>query len=300
MKGDYTHKFSESPGEVSRLEQQAKAMEFILEQELQVLKPISGMRVLDAGCGTGAVTRRLAKAVAPGEASGVDFNPPFLSAAKEFAREKMVANIRFEEASINSLPYPNGMFDMSYCRLVLMHMPDPFKTVSEMKRVTKTGGIVAASDVDDDAAIWYPETPALRSLFTRYAEFSKTRGSDRHIGRKLYEIFSRAGLSPVQIVPFTFTATSESPQVLRAFTGILSGILLQSKNDMIKEGFATERNYDQAMRDRDFLLNHPGSFGMVSTLLAIGKNPQTSSQMRSQKEKALETSTHRVTIIAHA
>ncbi|NIN63955.1 MAG: methyltransferase domain-containing protein, partial [Anaerolineae bacterium] len=44
-----------------------------------------GMQVLDAGCGTGAVTRMMAKIVAPGEVTGIDIDSLFVSAAKNLA-----------------------------------------------------------------------------------------------------------------------------------------------------------------------------------------------------------------------
>ncbi len=115
------------------------------------MKP--GMKVLDAGCGTGAVTRRMALRVHPEEALGVDIDPVFIEEAGRLAASQGVGNVRFERGDINHLRYGDDTFDVSYCRLVLMHVDDPVRAISELKRVTRRGGLVAASDYDDGAML---------------------------------------------------------------------------------------------------------------------------------------------------
>ena len=104
------------------------------------------MNVLDAGCGTGAVTRRMAAKVSPGEAHGVDVDSLFIDEARKLAANEEISNIRFSLGDIDNLKFDDSTFDVSYCRLVLMHVKNPVKTVTELKRVTKRGGIVAVSD----------------------------------------------------------------------------------------------------------------------------------------------------------
>jgi ubiquinone/menaquinone biosynthesis C-methylase UbiE len=53
------------------------------------------MRVLDAGCGTGVVTRRVAVKVSPGEVFGVDMDSLFIQEAKELAAKEEASNIKF-------------------------------------------------------------------------------------------------------------------------------------------------------------------------------------------------------------
>lgn len=147
-----------------RLEAQARAFEKVIGKELEFLDLKPNMKVLDAGCGTGAVTRRMALKLFPEEACGVDLDPLFIDEAKKSASREDIKNIRFELGNIDNLKYENGTFDLSFCRLVLMHVSSPVKTIAELKRVTKKGGIVAASDMDDGAMLIFPQTPKFFDL----------------------------------------------------------------------------------------------------------------------------------------
>jgi ubiquinone/menaquinone biosynthesis C-methylase UbiE len=169
--------------EVVRLEAQAKAFERLLEKEFEIagLKP--GMKVLDAGCGTGAVARRMAAKVSPGEIYGIDIDSLFISEARKLAANEGINNVRFELGDVDDLKHDDSTFDVSYCRLVLMHVKDPVKTVSELRRVTKKGGVVAVSDNDDGGVIVYPEMPKMMDMWAKYGRSAKTRGEDRYIGR---------------------------------------------------------------------------------------------------------------------
>ena len=132
--------------EVARLETQGKVYGRLLEKEIDLLGLKPGMRVLDAGCGTGVVTRRIALKVSPGEVYGVDVDSLFVEEAEKLAIKEEASNVKFCLGNVDDLEFEDGFFDLSYCRLVLMHVKNPVKTVAELKRVTKRGGIVAISD----------------------------------------------------------------------------------------------------------------------------------------------------------
>ena len=188
------YSYGGKPEEVLRLEAQGRVYSRLLEKEIGLLSLKSGMRVLDAGCGTGVVTRRMATKVAPGEVNSVDMDSMFIEEARKIAAKEGVSNIKFSLDNADDLKFGDGVFDLSYCRLVLMHVKDPVKTVAELKRVTKSGGIVAISDQDDGGIIVYPELPKMMRMFSKYGSLAKMRGEDRFIGRKLFSIMKRAGL----------------------------------------------------------------------------------------------------------
>jgi len=265
-----TYGYAGLPEEVQRLEAQAKSMEAILQRELQIMKLTPDMRMLDAGCGTGAVTRKIAQHISPGEAVGIDIDPLFLENAKTLAMNEGIENIRFEHGNVDSLSYEDGYFDGAYCRLVLMHVNDPVHTVRELARVTKRGGFVAVSDNDDGVVISYPDAPKFQRLWRLYGQRARERGVNRYIGRELYSIFSEAGLKSIQVFPFPLYATQEDPAVVRGLVSIPMQIIALSKDDMVGGGWFTEGEYQEMVEEVEETLSHPGGFAMGMSFFAVG------------------------------
>jgi len=257
--------------EAIRLEGQAKALEKIIEKELEILHLKPNMKALDAGCGTGFITRIMALKVFPGKVHGIDIDPIFIDTAKKLALMKGIENTQFELGNIDNLKYENGTFDLSYCRLVLMHVKNPVKTILELKRVTKKRGTIAASDNDDGVLISFPNTPKLLLLWSKFNAWAKNRGEDRYIGRKLFSIFSEAGMNSIRIYPIPIFATQQNPDALKMLVTVPIKLIQQDKNAMIKKGIITAKDYEEAMREVELALTHPGAFAMGLNILATGK-----------------------------
>jgi SAM-dependent methyltransferase len=99
----------------------------------------AGQRVLDVGCGPGALTAELVERVGPASVSAVDPSEPFVEAAR--ARNPGVA---VRQGSAEQLPFDDDAFDSALAQLVVHFMADPVKGIGEMARVTRGGGVVAA------------------------------------------------------------------------------------------------------------------------------------------------------------
>jgi SAM-dependent methyltransferase len=229
--------------------------------------------VLDAGCGTGVVARMMAAKVSPGEAFGVDIDSLFVNEARKLAANEGVGNVRYDLGDVNDLKYGDDAFDVSYCRLVLMHVKNPIRMVAELKRVTKKDGIVAASDNDDGGVITYPEMPKIRDLWLKFGRSAKDRGEDRYIGRQLFSIFSQAGLSSINIYPLPIYATQQTPEMLKMLASVPVQIIELGKDIMIKQGLVTTEYYAEAMKEVQTFLGHPGAFAMGISFLAVGRVP---------------------------
>ncbi len=98
-----------------------------------------GMRVLDVGCGTGALTTRLAEIVGDGRVLAVDPSPAYAEACRS-----RVPGASVHVGSAEALPFDGGAFDAVLSQLVIQALNDPPAAVHEMRRVAARGGVVAA------------------------------------------------------------------------------------------------------------------------------------------------------------
>ncbi|MGY2892559.1 class I SAM-dependent methyltransferase [Deinococcus sp. UYEF24] len=105
----------------------------------------AGEAVLDVACGTGAVTRQAARQVgASGQVSALDLNPAMLEVARSVTLQSEPvaegAAVTWVQGSAQSLPFPDGAFDVVLCQHGLPFFPDRAGALAEMRRVLKPGG----------------------------------------------------------------------------------------------------------------------------------------------------------------
>ncbi|MET9895387.1 methyltransferase domain-containing protein [Streptomyces sp. NPDC006465] len=103
----------------------------------------TGDRVLDVGCGTGYLTRRMAVAVGPrGAVTGVDPSPSVLAYARRRNRAGRGAECTYREGVAEALALPDGSFDTVVTSLMLHHLPEELRpsALAEMWRVLRPGG----------------------------------------------------------------------------------------------------------------------------------------------------------------
>ncbi|HSP74078.1 MAG TPA: methyltransferase domain-containing protein [Gaiellaceae bacterium] len=98
-----------------------------------------GERVLDVGCGPGALTAELVRRVGPAAVSAVDPSEPFVEAARD-----RHPGVDVRRGSAEQLPYPDATFGACLAQLVVHFMTDPVRGLREMARVTRPDGVVAA------------------------------------------------------------------------------------------------------------------------------------------------------------
>ena len=112
----------------------------LLSSQLADLASVrAGQRVLDVGCGTGALTAELVARVGPAAVAAVDPSESFVAAVQ--ARHP---GVDIRRAPAEDLPFPDDAFDATLAQLVVHFMVDPVAGLAEMSRVTRRDGVVAA------------------------------------------------------------------------------------------------------------------------------------------------------------
>ena len=169
--------------------------------ELADVRP--GQRVLDVGCGPGALSTELVGRLGADAVSAVDPSESFVAAARE-----RLPGVTVEQASAEKLPFPDDSFDAALAQLVVHFMSEPVAGLAEMGRVTRSGGVVAAC-VWDHAGGEGPLSQfwdAARVLAPDADDESGLAGArEGH----LRELFEAAGLGEVKEA--TLTATVRYP-----------------------------------------------------------------------------------------
>ena len=102
------------------------------------------LRILDVGCGTGALLEKIRNQFPEAILNGVDISSNMLA----IARNRNISNAVFSEGDAENLPYDNGSFDIVICCSSFHHYPNPDIAISEFRRVTRLGGILIICDMD--------------------------------------------------------------------------------------------------------------------------------------------------------
>jgi ubiquinone/menaquinone biosynthesis C-methylase UbiE len=194
----------------ARLERRARAEDEVAARAayLGLLDIAAGERVLDVGCGSGAVTREIARRVGgTGLAVGLDPSPALLAVARELAHESGVGDrVEFREGDALRLPFPDRSFDAAVCVTVLSHVPRGADAIPELARVLRPGGRLGVFDLDTDmTAFTHPDRGLTRRIVAAASDATAVNG---WLARELPSLFQRAGLIDVRARGFFPLETS--------------------------------------------------------------------------------------------
>jgi ubiquinone/menaquinone biosynthesis C-methylase UbiE len=156
-------------------------------------------RVLEVGCGTGAILRELS---APA-LHGLDLEAGSLDECRVHAP---AASLTLGDGHF--LPYPDQSFDIVYCHYLLLWVKDPLQVLCEMARVGRS--VLALAEPDYSQRV--DEPSALKSLGEWQTEALRRQGADSSFGGALAEAFHQAGIKLIETGPIQGGAVVKSPE----------------------------------------------------------------------------------------
>jgi ubiquinone/menaquinone biosynthesis C-methylase UbiE len=112
---------------------------------IRMLEPGRSAEVLDVAAGTGEPGLSIAAIASEGRVVVTDLSAAMLDIARRNAESRELINVDFRECSADDLPFEEKSFDAVSCRFGFMFFPDPGVAASELWRVLRPGGRVAAS-----------------------------------------------------------------------------------------------------------------------------------------------------------
>ena len=156
-----------------------------------------GQRVLDVGCGPGALTTELVNRVGAEPVSAVEPSASFAAAVRE-----RLPGVDVRQSAAEQLPFPDGAFGVTLAQLVVHFMADPVLGLREMRRVTRPGGTVAAC-VWDHAGGRGP----LEAFWSAARELDPAAPGESDLAGvregHLASLFASAGLDDTQVTTLT-------------------------------------------------------------------------------------------------
>ncbi len=169
-------------------------------------------RVLDAGCGTGELTRVLDAETDPdATVIGVDADPELLRVARE------ETGLPYVVGDATRLPVPDGAVDLVACQALLINLPDPTAAVREFARVSS--GLVAAIE-PDNADVTVTSTVDAEEGLEREAREAYLKGVDTDValGDRVREAFAAAGLDDIRTRRYVHEKRIAAPYAEPALT----------------------------------------------------------------------------------
>ena len=241
-----------------------------------ILRP--GQAVLDAGCGTGAITRHIAEKVAPrGFAVGMDSNARLIQQGRQ--RHGNIPNLRLAVADVYDLP-GTRVFDIATAARVLQWLTKPQRALETMRQATRPGGRIVVLDYNHEKIRWEPAPPVSMQRF--YAAFLKWRaevGMDNAMADHLASMFRAAGLTDIRETPQHEVATKCDPD-FAARVGLWAEVAATRGVQMVADGLigetqraAAENEYREWARTEAKSLHLLAVEGVVAEATEVRRDP---------------------------
>jgi SAM-dependent methyltransferase len=231
---------------------------------------IPGARIVDMGCGPGAMLVELARIAGEGgEVVGVEPDPSARAAAAQAITDSGLTNARVIDGKGTSSGLDERAWDAVMVRHVLFHVgADAQDLVAHAAALVRPGGHVYLVDTDLGCARLEPDPAGAFEIFRRYAEFQRARGNNPGIGPRLHVLLAGAGLD-VTAVDAWYAVIPAS--VLAAGGG---GAAEAAQQTMMAAGALTEEDVEHFAEARARAFADPLARVFMPQFIAVGRRPE--------------------------
>jgi len=214
---------------------------------LQVLK--KGQKVLDVGCGSGAITRDIVDLVGPsGKVRGVDRSSELITLAHQ--RYHDIPNLTFDCMDILA-DTTEERYDVITIARTLQWIADPAPVIRKMLSLLDNDGILCVLDYNHTRIEWQPKPPkAMEHFYDAFLRWRADSGMDNAIGDTIREYFEAQGLN----VLATLDASEYSDNTMPAFRSHLSlwtKVAETRGKQLVADGYVTETERLKTIEDYD-------------------------------------------------
>jgi len=230
----YVH--GRSDREAERLNYQASKLAGLLHHDTRYPP---GSRVLEAACGVGAQTILLAKNSPLAEFISIDISPDSLVKAKLRVSHEGITNVTFRQADVYHLPFRPETFDHIFVCFLLEHLPDPIRSLKNMKEILRPGGTITVIEGD---------------------QLQREMGGNALIGRELWHLMTDAGFTKVAVSPRIVYADESRPEYVEGVKNIFIAMVEGVRERAIARGLLDNETWEKGIRDLHRTTEQDGTF----------------------------------------
>lgn len=253
---------------ISREGQNATSIfdERTVESDYRTLVPLlrEGLRVLDVGCGTGAISKGIAERVGPGGyVIGIDHTARFIESGQESFG--LTPNLELVHADFFEFE-PAEKFDLIVAARVMQWLSNPVEALEKMRGMLKPGGQISILDYNHEMLAWQPLPPESMLIF--YKTFLKWRteaGFSNRIAEELPVLLQAAGFHDIEVVGADEVYKKEDKN-FSAKIGIWAKVA--GSTQMVQDGFLSDDFRLQVVQEYKSWMENE-ALGMVMKLKEV-------------------------------
>lgn len=240
----YVHGYH--PRENIRLQDQAATLVELLHADTTYP---AGSKVLEAGCGIGAQTITLAINSPKARFISFDISESSIAGAKKNSYRAGIKNVQFMQNDIYKPSFKAESFDHIFICFVLEHLAKPEAALNALLKCLKIGGTITVIEGDHGSAYFYPDNEAATRAIQCLINLQRQAKGNATIGRELYPLLVKAGLSAIKVSPRMVYVDSSKPRLVEGFikntfTAMIEGV----RESSIDAGLIDKETFDEGIK----------------------------------------------------